>query len=117
MRSNCRSPKFWYLVKGWPFPKQQILDSSKLKEFADDDFKFDENGWKFYKKVENSVGKGEIACYKQFSIFPTVFSKDLYSRHIKTRACLGIIKSLPKNKNLFKSESICRWKIMLQNRQ
>ena len=24
-----------------PFPKQQILDSSKLKEFADDNFKFD----------------------------------------------------------------------------
>ena len=27
-----------------PFPKRQILDSSKLKEFADDNFKFDENG-------------------------------------------------------------------------
>ena len=27
-----------------PIPKQQILDSSKLKEFADDNLKFDENG-------------------------------------------------------------------------
>ena len=27
--------------------KQQILDSSKLKQFADDNFKFDENGRKF----------------------------------------------------------------------
>ena len=26
------------------FPKRQILDSSKLKEFADDNVKFDENG-------------------------------------------------------------------------
>ena len=26
---------------------------SKLKEFADDNFKFDENGWKFSKRVEN----------------------------------------------------------------
>ena len=26
-----------------PCPKRQILDSSKLKEFADDNFKFDEN--------------------------------------------------------------------------
>ena len=25
-----------------PFPKQQILDSSKLKESADDNFRFDE---------------------------------------------------------------------------
>ena len=29
-----------------PFPKRQILDSSKLKEFADDNFKFDENAGK-----------------------------------------------------------------------
>ena len=29
-----------------PFPKRQILDSSKLKEFADNNFKFDENGRK-----------------------------------------------------------------------
>ena len=35
----------------WPFPKQQILDSSKLKDFADDNFKFDENGRKFSKMV------------------------------------------------------------------
>ena len=58
-----------------PCPKQQILDSSKLKKFADENSKFDENGRKFSKRVENTVGKGEI------SPFPTVFSKDLYCRH------------------------------------
>ena len=26
---------------------------------------------------------------RAISPFPTVFSKDLYGRHIKTRACLG----------------------------
>ena len=31
----------------YPFPKQEILDSSKLKEFADDNFKFYENSRKF----------------------------------------------------------------------
>ena len=45
-----------------PFPKQQILNSSKLKEIADDNFKFDENGGKFSKRIVNSVGNGEIAC-------------------------------------------------------
>ena len=30
---------------------------SKLKEFADDNFKFDENGRKLSKWVENTVGK------------------------------------------------------------
>ena len=31
----------------YPFPKQQILDSFKLKVFADDSFKFDEIGQSF----------------------------------------------------------------------
>ena len=42
----------------YPFPKRQILQSSKLKKFADDNFKFDENGGKFSERVENTVGKG-----------------------------------------------------------
>ena len=46
-----------------PFPKQQILDSSKLKEFADYNSKLHENGIKFFRWVENSVVKGEIAPY------------------------------------------------------
>ena len=42
-------------------PFNPFLDSSKLKEFADDNFKFHENGTKFSKPVENTVGKEEIA--------------------------------------------------------
>ena len=57
------------------FPKRQILDSSKLKESADDNFKFNENGRKFSKLVENTVGKGEIARYEQFLLFPQCFQK------------------------------------------
>ena len=55
-----------------PFPKQQILDSSKLK---DDYFKFDENGRTLSKRVENIEGKGEIACYEQFLLFPQCIQK------------------------------------------
>ena len=58
-----------------PFPKRQILDTSKLKEFADGNFKFGENGGKFSKWVENTVGKGEIARYEQFLLFPLCFQK------------------------------------------
>ena len=50
--------------------------------------KFDKNGRKLSKKVENAVGKGENAHYQQFILFP-VFSKDLYYKHVKIRACLG----------------------------
>ena len=60
-----------------PFLIPQILDSSKLKEFADNNSKFDENGREFSKSVENNVGKGEIARYKQFLLFPQCFQKTL----------------------------------------
>ena len=69
-----------YLTKcdnllGYPSPKQQISDPSKLKEFADDNFKSDDNGRKFSKQVENTVGEEEIACYEQFLLFPQCFQK------------------------------------------
>ena len=51
------------------------LDSSKFKEFADDNFKFDEDGRKFSKRVENTAEKGEIARYEQFLLFPQYFQK------------------------------------------
>ena len=66
----------------------------QLKGFAASNFKFDENGRKIFHKVENNVGKGEIAGYEQFLLFPQCFSKDLYCRHIKTRACLVEMNSL-----------------------
>ena len=38
-------------------------------------FKFDENGEKFFKQVENTVGIGEIARFEQFLLFPQCFHK------------------------------------------
>ena len=74
----------WFLVasnhsqiKVYLFPKRQILDASKLKESADDNFKFYENGKQLSKWVENTVGKGEIARYEQFLLFPQCFQKTL----------------------------------------
>ena len=46
-----------------------------MKEFADNNFKFDENGRKFFKWIENMVGKGEIAPCEQFLLFPQCFQK------------------------------------------
>ena len=46
-----------------------------MKDFSDDNFKFYENGRKLSKLVENTVGKGEIARYKQFLLFPQCFQK------------------------------------------
>ena len=70
-----------------PFPEKQILDSSKLKQFADDNLYFNVYGEKFSKGVENTVGKGEIARLRAISSFPTMFSTELYRRHTyETRA-------------------------------
>ena len=66
-----------------PFPKRRILDPSKLKEFADNNFKFDENGNKFSKWLENTVGKGEIARYEKFLFFFShcVFKRLVLQKH------------------------------------
>ena len=57
-----------------PFPNDKF-QTSKLKALADVNFKFDENGRKFSKWVENTVGKGEIARYEQFLLFQKCFQK------------------------------------------
>ena len=70
------------------FPKRQILNSSKLREFADDNFKFDEYGRKFSERVENTVGKGENGQYEQFLLFPQLF-KRLVLQTRKNQGLLG----------------------------
>ena len=37
---------------------------------------FNETGRKFSKRKENTVGKGEIAPYEQFLLFPQCFQKN-----------------------------------------
>ena len=69
------SLKFYQLVDLTHLPDNKILDRSKLKQSADDNFKFDENSSKFSKRVENTVGKGEIARYEQFLLFLRCFQK------------------------------------------
>ena len=47
----------------------------QIERVCRQNFKFDENGRKLAKRVENTVGKGEIACYEQFLLFPQFFQK------------------------------------------
>ena len=70
-----------------PLPDDIILDWSKLKQFADDNFEFDVNSRKFYKLVENTVGKGEIARYEQFLLFPQCFQKACLPGASKVSLC------------------------------
>ena len=61
-----------------PLPDSKILNRSKLKQSADNNFKFDENSRKFSNRVENTGGKGEIAPYEQFLLFPQCFEKAFF---------------------------------------
>ena len=67
----CDASRRWFK----PFPKRQISNSSKLKEFADDNFKFHRIGRKFSDRVKNTMGKGEIARYEHFLFYPQCFQK------------------------------------------
>ena len=58
-----------------PFPNNTFLHSSKLKETAHNNLKFDENGGEFPERLENTVVKGEIARYEHFLLFPQSFQK------------------------------------------
>ena len=88
-----------------PVTRRQILDSSKLKEFADDNFKVDESGRKLSKWVENTVEKGEIAHYEQFLLFPKCFQKACFPGASKGVIVWEWVNSLPR---LVQIQSICR---------
>ena len=49
-----------------------------MKDFADDNLKFDKYVWKFSKMLENNVGKGEIARSEQFLLFS--FSHSIFKK-------------------------------------
>ena len=50
-----------------PISNETFQSLLNLHKFANDNFKFDEDGTKFSKWVENTVGKGE--SYEQFLLF------------------------------------------------
>ena len=58
-----------------PFPNAKFQTLPNWKQLQTDNFKFGENGRKFSIRVENTVGKGEIACYEQFLLFQQCFQK------------------------------------------
>ena len=57
------------------FPNDKLLDSSKLKAFADDKIKVTEILKFVLGRVENIVGKGENAGSQHFLRFPQCFQK------------------------------------------
>ena len=47
-----------------------LSQTTNFRLFQIENFEFDENGKKSSKRLENTVGKGEIARNEQFLLFP-----------------------------------------------
>ena len=63
-----------------PFPHDKILDQTKFKAFADNKLNVTKMKISVFDRVENIVGKGEIACTSNFSFSHNVF-KRLFSQN------------------------------------
>ena len=60
--------------------------STKLKELADDNFEYCENGRRLSKTGRKHRGKTLNCSLRAISPFCTVFSKDFCYKNVKTRA-------------------------------
>ena len=58
-----------------PFPHDKILDQTKFKAFADNKLNVTKMIISVFDRVENIVGKGEIACTSNFSFSHNVFKR------------------------------------------
>ena len=59
------------------FPHDKILDQTKLKAITDEKLNITKMKVSVFDRVENIVGKGEIACTSNFSFSDNVFKKIL----------------------------------------
>ena len=66
-----------------------ILDSFKVKEFADDNFKCDGNGRNFLRRVEKHCGKRRNCLLRAVSLFPCSVFKRLELRTHKNQGLFG----------------------------
>ena len=84
---NLVESKILHLVKNYIFPKQPILDSSYLKEFTDNNFKFNENSGKFLKGQKMLLEKKTWLLMRNFLVFLQSFQR-IVLHTCKTQDCL-----------------------------
>ena len=81
LRRPTRIDLFCRFIDSLPINK--ISDLSKLKVFADETISVTQKLKFDLGRVENIVGKGENAGYKQFLLFPQCFQKGFSSGSLK----------------------------------
>ena len=65
----------WVWIRIYPFPYDKIFDQTKSKAFADDKSNVTKMIISVFDRVENIVGKGEIACTSNVSFSHIVFER------------------------------------------
>ena len=73
------------------FPHKKSLDQTKLKAFADDKLNVTKVIISVFDRVENIVGKGEIASTSNFSFFPQCFQEDSLLKTLWDIVSKGVI--------------------------
>ena len=76
-----------------PLPNDKILDQSDFKALADDKRNVTKKLKFVLGMVENNLGKGEIAGYKHFLLFPKCFQKPPISESLKVGIVLEIVNA------------------------
>ena len=76
----CYTNSFYSLNS---LPNNKILDWFLLKAFADDRVKLAKIMIFVFNRIENIVGKGQIAGYQHFLLFPQCFQKAFFLGSLK----------------------------------
>ena len=63
------------MLSHYPIPKEKKFRLFQTVRACRHQLKFDKNDRNFSKLIENTVGKGEIARYEQFLLYPQCFQK------------------------------------------
>ena len=69
-------------------PNNKITDQSKLKGFADDKMNVTQKNEIYFMKGRKHCWKSRKCWLPAFSTFPTMFSKGILYRVVKSRDCL-----------------------------
>ena len=75
-----------YLFSTNSLPNDKISDQPNLKDFADDKINVTYVMDFVMERVENIAGKGN--GYQHFLLLPTILSKGLFVRVVKSQGCL-----------------------------
>ena len=79
-----------------PLPDDKILDQTEVKSFADDKLSVIKTIISVFERVENIMGKGEIACASNFSFSHNVFKRLLSQTRQKVSLCGNGLTTLKK---------------------